>query len=152
MGHQAELVHLLRNETRYNYAGVEKNVERSAEFLLQAASKIVPYMPKYHQDLDTRHLLSELNDLAWWYDELAGMERILGIVSDEEARAGADNSEEVIPAYSSGSSMNASSSTSTSTTTRKRPAVDDPLEESRTAKVVRLELVDELETKILPKF
>ena len=138
MGHQEDLVHLLCRGTRCNLPGVENKVKRSAEFLLQAASKIVPYLPK---DLDRSYLLSELNDLAWWYDELARIEKILGIVSDEEARASADNSEGVfIPACAdqrgSGSSM-ASSSTATSTTTRKRPAVDDPLGESRTAKVAR---------------
>ncbi len=101
-------------------------------------------MPKFHRGLDRFDLLSELNDLAWWYDELAEMAKI---VSGEEARVGAiepmmrregeANSEGVPPAYADQPSPG--SRTNTSTTTRKRPTVDDPLEESLHAKLTQEE-------------
>jgi len=52
-------------------------IKLSATFLLQAASKIMPYMPKFDKDLSRSHLLSQLHDLAWWHDELAEMARIV---------------------------------------------------------------------------
>ena len=74
---QGDLVDLLHENSRYNIPGVGKKIELSAKLLLQAAPKIMPYMPKFHRGLDRFDLLSELNDLAWWYDELAEMAKIV---------------------------------------------------------------------------
>jgi len=61
-------------------------IKLSATFLLQAAPKIMPYMPKSNRKLRSYHLFSQLHDLAWWHDELAEMAMI---VNGEKAKAGA---------------------------------------------------------------
>lgn len=128
---QAHLVGLLLKDT----PGIEKKVKQSAKLLRLASSKIVPNKP-------SPCLLEWLNRIVWQYDELAGMERDLGLVSDAEARAGAaepeirwddekieDSSEEVkVPAYTdqrrSESSANNSSLTAKFAMMLKAPAAD----------------------------